>query len=130
VRVPFVYDTGGLVAVDRDDRWFLAVHQIACADGRRVIVPAVVAGQAWRDGRRQANLGRFLRTCEIEPTRLEAAKAAGVLCGQSETTDLVDALVVVCALTHGAVLFTSDPDDMSNLAAAATTGPGLVIRRV
>jgi hypothetical protein len=107
------------------------VHlHLALEEGRRLIVPAAVVSQAWRDGRRQVGLGRFLRTCEIEPTLLEGAKAAGILCGKTSTSDVVDATVVVIALTYQAIVFTSDPRDMAKLAAESGTRPGLVIRTV
>jgi hypothetical protein len=74
VSVPYVYDAGALTAIDGTDRRMWAIHHLALEEGRRVIVPAVVVGQVWRDGRRQVTLGRFLRTCETEPTLLEGAK--------------------------------------------------------
>ena len=130
MTVPYVYDAGALIAIDANDRRMWAIHHLALEEGRRVIIPAVVVGQAWRDSRRQVALGRFLRTCEIEPTLLEGAKAAGVLCGKAGTSDVVDATVVVVAMTHRAIVFTSDPGDIAKLAAECATRPGLVIRAV
>ena len=66
----------------------------------------------------------------MEPTRLESAKAAGVLCGKAGTRDLVDAVVVLTALTRGAVVFTSDSGDIARLAEVAGARPGPVIRRI
>lgn len=125
-----MYDAGALIAAGKNDRRLWAIHHLALEEGRQVIVPAVVVGQAWRDGRRRVPLGRFLLTCEVEPTRLDSAKAAGVLCGRAGTCDLVDAIVVVAALTHGAVIFTSDGGDISALAEAAGVRSRPVIRRV
>ncbi len=130
MNIPYVYDAGVLIAIDSNDRRMWALHHLALEDGRRVIVPAIVVGQAWRDGRRQVMLGRFLRTCEIEPTLLESAKAAGVLCGKAAASDVVDAAVVVTALTHGAIVFTSDKGDIAELAAASGARPVPVIRTV
>ncbi len=130
MTVPYVYDTGALIAIDKDDRRLWAIHHLALEEGRQVVVPAVVVGQVWRDGQRQARLGRFLRTCEVEPTRLESAKAAGVLCDKAGTRDLVDAVVVVTALSYGAIIFTSDSGDISALAETAGVRPRPVIRRV
>lgn len=50
--------------------------------------------QAWRDARRQVQLGRFLHRCDVLPIGMETAKAAGVLCGKAGTRDVVDAVVV------------------------------------
>ncbi|MEU4243437.1 PIN domain-containing protein [Actinoplanes sp. NPDC026619] len=85
---------------------------------------------AWRDARRQVQLGRFLHSCEVLPVGLETAKTAGVLCGKAGTRDVVDATVVTVALAYGAIVFTSDPDDITHLGAAAEVKPGLVVRRV
>ena len=130
MTVPYVYDAGALIAIDSNNRRMWAIHHLALEDGRLIIIPAIVVGQVWRDGHRQATLGRFLRTCEIEPTRLEAAKAAGVLCGRARTADVVDAPVIVTALAHGAIVFTSDEGDLAALAEASGARPAPVIRRV
>jgi len=130
MTVPYIYDAGALLAIDSNDRRMWAIHHLALEEGRRLIVPAAVVGQAWRDGRRQVGLGRFLSTCEIEPTQLEVAKAAGILCGKTRTSDVVDAIVAVVALTYQAIVFTSDPGDMAKLAAESGVRPRLVIRAV
>jgi predicted nucleic acid-binding protein len=130
VSIPYVYDAGALLAVDGNDRRMWVIHHLALEEGRRLLVPAVVVAQAWRDARRQVQLGRFLHSCEIVPVGLELAKAAGVLCGKAGTRDVVDAIVVTIALSYGAIVFTSDPDDITQLGAATDAKPGLVIRRL
>jgi predicted nucleic acid-binding protein len=130
VSVPYVYDTGALIAIDGNDRRMWAIHHLATEDGRRLLIPSVVVGQAWRDPRRQVRLGRFLHCCEVVPVGPELAKAAGVLCGKAGTRDVVDASVVTIALAAGAIVFTSDPEDIAHLSAASEVKPGLVIRRL
>src|SRR5215472_16651776 len=103
MSLPYVYDAGALIAIDSNDRRMWSIHHLALDEGRLVIVPAVVVGQVWRNGGRQALLGRFLKGCVIEPAHIDAAKAAGVLCGRAGTADVVDALVVVTALAYGAI---------------------------
>lgn len=125
-----MYDAGVLVAIDNNDRRMWVIHHLAVEEGRRLLVPAVVVAQAWRDARRQVQLGRFLHTCEVVPVGLEVAKAAGVLCGKAGTRDVVDATVATVALTYGAIVFTSDPDDLAELGAATEAKPGLIVRRV
>jgi predicted nucleic acid-binding protein len=128
VSVPYLYDTGALIAIDNNDRRVWARHHLALDDGRDIYIPAVVVSQAWRDGRRQARLGKLLASCRIEPVGLEVAKAAGVLWGKARAGDVVDATVVVMAATLGAIVWTSDPDDIRALADAQDTKPSLVIR--
>jgi hypothetical protein len=130
MSIPYVYDAGVLIAIDGNDRRIWAIHHLAVEEGRRVLIPAVVVGQAWRDPRRQVQLGRFLQSCEVVPIGLELAKAVGVLCGRAGGRDVVDAAVVIVALTYGAIVFTSDPDDIAHLSAASDVKPGLVIRRL
>jgi predicted nucleic acid-binding protein len=130
VSIPYVYDAGALLAIDGNDRRMWAIHHLAVEEGRRLLVPAVVVAQAWRDARRQVQLGRFLHSCEIIPVGMELAKAAGVLCGKAGTRDVVDATVVAIALSYGAIVFTSDPDDITQLGAATDAKPGLVIQRL
>ncbi|MFD1364738.1 type II toxin-antitoxin system VapC family toxin [Actinoplanes sichuanensis] len=125
-----MYDAGVLLAIDDNDRRMWTIHHLAVEEGRRLLIPAVIVAQAWRDGRRQVQLGRFLHSCEVVPVGMETAKAAGVLCGKAGTRDVVDATVVAFALAYGAIVFTSDPDDITRLGAAAEVKPGLVVRRV
>jgi hypothetical protein len=66
----------------------------------------------------------------VVPVGLELAKAAGVLCGKAGSRDVVDASVVTVALAYGAIVFTSDPDDIAHLSTASEVKPGLVIRRL
>ena len=130
MSIPYVYDAGALIAIDDNDRRMWAIHHLAIEEGRRLLVPAVVVGQAWRDARRQVQLGRFLHSCEVVPVGLELAKAAGILCGKAGTGDIVDAVVVTIALSHGAIVFTSDPEDIAHLSATSDIKPGLVLRRL
>jgi hypothetical protein len=125
-----VYDAGVLLAIDNNDRRMWVIHHLAVEEGRRLLVPAVVVAQAWRDARRQVQLGRFLHSCEVLTVGLEVAKAAGVLCGKAGTSDVVDATVVTVALAYGAIVFTSNPGDIAQLGVAAETKPALVVRRV
>ena len=125
-----LYDAGALIAIDKNDRRMWARYQVAVDDGRDIRVPAVVVGQAWRNSRRQVRLGRFLVGCRVDPVGLETARAAGILCGRARTSDVVDATVVVVAAATGAVIWTSDPDDIRALADESGASPALVIRAV
>lgn len=126
----YVYDAGALIAIDSGDKQMWLIHERALAEAREIIIPAIVVGQVWRDGRKQSRLARFLRTCEVEPTDLETAKAAGVLCGQAGSSDVVDATVMVTALTYHANIVTSDHKDMIELAKACGARPMPVVIRV
>lgn len=112
-----VYDTGALLAAKRRHRGLWALHEQSLASGVRPIVPVVVLAQAWR-GAPHANLSRLLRGCLVTPDTEDLGKAAGALCGRTGTSDVVDGLVVVTALRQGALVVTSDPDDLQHLASS------------
>jgi hypothetical protein len=114
-------DAGALIALDRGDKRMIALLQRALAQGRAFRVPAGVVGQAWRDGRVQVTLARFLRSEEVEiiPLDKELARSCGELCGASNTTDIIDASVVILARDRRDAIFTSDPNDLKRLDPAA-----------
>jgi hypothetical protein len=76
-------DTGALVALDRGDKRLIALFDRALAQHFAFRVPSGVVGQAWRDGRVQATLARFLRSDEVQiiPFDEQLARACGELCG-------------------------------------------------
>jgi hypothetical protein len=112
-----VLDAGALIAIERRDRFVLALCLATAEAGGPVIVPAGVVGQVWRDGSRQVGLSRLLgaRDTIIEPLDLEVAKLAGVLCGRAGTSDVLDATVVISASRHRASVVTSDGEDIRRL---------------
>jgi predicted nucleic acid-binding protein len=130
VNIPYLYDAGVLIAIDNDDRRMWARHSLALDDGRDIHVPSVVVSQAWRDSRRQVRLGKFLAGCHVVPIGLETAKTAGILCGKASTSDIVDATVVTVAASLGAIIWTSDPDDIRTVIDAQGIKPTPVIRTV
>ncbi|WP_199701587.1 PIN domain-containing protein [Jiangella rhizosphaerae] len=111
------YDTGALVAAEanRVDIW--ALHRDALRHEIRPVVPAAVLAQAWRGGP-QHQLSRLLRGCKIEPMTEQLAREAGAACGAARTSDVVDATVVISALSRGDLVVTSDPGDLAHLADA------------
>jgi hypothetical protein len=130
VSQPYVYDAGALVALDQNDRRMWARHKLALDDERDIHVPAIVVGQAWRDARRHVRLRQALAGCRVDPVGLDTSKAAGVLCGKTGTADVVDAMVVVMAAALRAIVWTSDPQDISALAIRSEAKPALVVRSV
>lgn len=114
-------DTGALIALDRGNKRMIALLQRALAQGIAFRVPSGVLGQAWRDGRVQVTLGRFLRSEEVEiiPLDEQLARACGELCGAANTSDIVDASVVILARERQDHIVTSDPYDLRRLDPAA-----------
>jgi hypothetical protein len=83
----------------------------------RFLVPAGVLAQAFRDGARQARLAKFLKTPAVQviPLTEVRARAAGALCGQARTRDVIDASVVIAAREHQAAIVTGDPAGLARL---------------
>lgn len=95
----------------------IALLQRAIAQGRKFRVPAGVVAQVWRDGRIQVTLARFLRTDEVEIVSLDPqlARSSGELCGVANTSDIVDASVILLARVGRDPIVTSDPNDLRRL---------------
>jgi len=94
-----------------------ALVREALAAGVRLVIPADVLGQVWRDSARQAPIRALLKgpTTLVPALDRVLAEAAGVLCGRAGTSDVVDASVVLVARREKAVVVTSDVDDLRRL---------------
>ncbi len=109
-----VYDTGALLAAERHNPDFLALHDQLTAARIRPIVPVVVLAQTWRGGP-QHQISRLLKACDIVPDDERTGRAAGVACAASGTADVVDAIVIATAVRHQAPIVTSDRGDLSRI---------------
>jgi hypothetical protein len=110
-------DSGGLIAVDRNDRRVVVLLARARETGSRVTVPASALAQAIRSPERQVRLARLLRqpTTDVVPLDRVDATNVGRLLAASLTSDVVDAHVVICARRADQQAVTSDPDDLRAL---------------
>ena len=116
-----ILDAGALVAVDRDDRSMIARLQAAQQHGLELRSNAMVVAQAWRDPHgRQVQLARLLHAVDVRAIDPEVGRAAGVLLGAADTSDPIDATVVLLAAPGDRIL-TSDPADLNKLARAASS---------
>jgi hypothetical protein len=113
------YDTGALVAAERNNRTMWKVHAGFLDEGIVPVVPAPVLAQAWRGGARQANLTRMLQMCRVEPMSEQLARNIGVLVGQSDHDDVVDAAVVEGAIRRSDAVVTSDANHIRKVASGA-----------
>jgi predicted nucleic acid-binding protein len=110
-----VYDTGALLAAERRSPDFLALHDELTRARIRPLVPVVVLAQAWHGGP-QHQISRVLKACDILPGDERAGRAAGVAGAAAGTSDVVDAIVVVTAVSHQAPVVTSGPGDLTRIA--------------
>lgn len=122
-----VYDTGALIAAERDNRRIWADHRARLEAGVVPVTTAPVVAQASRSPR-QVQLRRFLRGCDIVAFEAIHAHPVGALLAKSATSDIVDAHVAVTASLTSAVVITSDPEDLRAL--AAHVRPRITIRTI
>jgi predicted nucleic acid-binding protein len=122
------YDTGVLLAAERNDRRMWALHSGFLSEDVVPVVPAPVLAQAWRDGSRQAGLARLLAACEIEPMTEKQARDVGALAGRADHDDVVDVTVVEVAIRRRHAVVTSNEAHIRKIAKAARVG--LRIERV
>ena len=112
-----VFDAGGLIALERNDRRVFSILKTAMDDGDRIIVPATALAQAIRNPAKQVRLWRMIQfdRTQVIPLDGSYAQAVGALLAQTGTSDIVDAHVVICAQTAGYAVITSDPLDLRRL---------------
>ncbi|MGH7764196.1 MAG: twitching motility protein PilT [Candidatus Dormibacteraceae bacterium] len=109
------YDTGALVAAERNERRMWALHAGFLAEEVVPMVPAPVLAEAWRGGPRQASLARLLVMCDVEPMNEPQARSVGEL-GRSGHANVIDVTVVEGACRRGDAIVTSDRRDLQRIA--------------
>jgi hypothetical protein len=114
------YDTGALIAGERNDRRMWALHMAFIAEEVIPVVPAPVLAEAWRGGPRQASLARMMAGCEVEPMSADQARRVGELAGRANHDDIVDIAVVEGAVRRDDdVIVTSNESHLRKIADAA-----------
>lgn len=117
-----VLDSEGLSKLAGGDVRARGYLDIARARSAKVAVSAITLTEVLRGGARDASVHRVLSRITVVPVTTEIARRAGELLG---TTGLsghscaIDAVVAATALEleRPVILLTSDPDDLSRLAA-------------
>jgi predicted nucleic acid-binding protein len=122
---PVVLDAGALIALDRGDERVRELLRAARPHPGLVTIPAAVLAQVWTAPARHALLNQATRHRSVVISALDevSAKASGILCRATGTSDIVDASVVIAARSRGAVVVTSDPGDLRALDPALTLFP-------
>jgi len=112
-----VFDAGGLIALERNDRRVFSILDTALEDGDRLIVPATALAQVIRNPARQVRLWRMIQfdKTEVIPLDGSQAQAVGALLARTSTSDITDAHVVVCAQMASYAILTSNPLDLKRL---------------
>lgn len=111
------YDTGALIAAERDDRLMWALHRAVIVRGLPPTVPAGVLAEAWRGGP-QHGLSRLLKGCKVEQLSEQQARQVGGLIARSGLDDTVDVAVAEGALRRNDAVVTSNRTHISQVAEA------------
>jgi hypothetical protein len=106
---------GALIALERGSTRMAVLAEEALAGRAELAVPAGVLAQVWRGGGRQARIARLLRASvtSIIPLDAKTALRVGARCAVTQTADIVDVSVAICASDRGHTVITSDPDDIA-----------------
>jgi hypothetical protein len=108
------YDTGALIAAERNDRRMWALHRRVLERGMPPTVPTTVLVEGWRGG---AQTARLLKGCYSEALEAVAARSAGRLLGAcSAPVEATDATVVEGALRRQDTVVTSNRTHLEALA--------------
>lgn len=112
-----VFDAGGLIALERNDRRVVSVVYTAREESVPILLPATALAQVIRNPAKQAVLWRLIQREETEIIPLDGsyAQSVGVLLAKTGTRDTTDAHVVVCAQQAGYSVITGDPLDLRRL---------------
>jgi predicted nucleic acid-binding protein len=111
------YDTGVLLAAERNDRRMWVMHRRALERRLAPTVPAGVLVEGWRGS---AEVARLLRGCSVEPLDERHARSSGLLRGRcTAPVEAVDAMVAESALRRGDAVVTSNRAHVLALAEAA-----------
>lgn len=113
-----VLDSGGLIALERNERRMWVRLKAAHLEGDVPLTHAGVLGQVWRGDPRQARLPQALAGIDVRALDEPLGRAAGQLLAATGLADVIDAGVVLLA-TDGDEIITVDRDDLGLLAEAS-----------
>jgi predicted nucleic acid-binding protein len=109
------FDTGALIALERQERRMRDVYLTTAMTGSTVTVPTPVIVEWWREhGRRGEQL---LRGMDLEPLTPRIAKLAGDAIKATPGATAIDAIVMASAAQRGDIVYTSDVEDLESLRA-------------
>lgn len=119
--VGLTYDTGALIAAERDDRLMWSLHRAALGRGLAPVVPAPVLAEAWRGGP-QHRMSMLLKGCRVEDLGEVQARRVGELIARSGLVDVVDVAVAEGAARRGHAVVTSNRSHVEQVLDALSVG--------
>lgn len=110
---PLTFDTGALIALERNRQRMRAIVATARADGLPILVPGACVVEWWRS--RTDVREAILKCVLVVHTNDALVRLAGEALAKVPTATAVDALVMATAARYGSVVFTSDTEDLFRL---------------
>lgn len=107
------FDTGALIALERNKRRVVELFQHAFRRGDDVVVPTVVVAEWWR-GRTDLRED-ILASVLVEELSAPLARSAGEALAAVRGATAIDAVVMASAARRGDVVITSDVGDLERL---------------
>jgi predicted nucleic acid-binding protein len=109
------FDTGALLALERNRQRIVEVRQAALRSGLRITVPTAVIAEWWR-GRTDLRED-IVASVRVEPLTDAIAKLAGEAIAGVKGATVIDAIVMASAALRGDLVYTSDVGDLEKLRA-------------
>jgi len=130
MRRTVVFDSGAVIAAERNDERIRAIMFAARESRTVVLLPSMVLAETWRGRATHPLAAKFLASMDRFPALdATAAKRAGALL--TEGGSIADANVVDVAIRSApAVVVTSDPRDIRALLRIAASSADVQIRNL
>jgi len=107
------FHTGALIALERRKERAIKVYRAAKAMKEVIATPSVTIAEWWRG--RTDHRDTIIGGIMVEPVHPELSKLAGLALASVPRATAIDAIVMAFAATRGAVVYTSDVDDLRAL---------------
>ena len=107
------FDTGALIALERNGARMGKVVDVAQARDALITVPAPVFAEWWRGSSRRRD--EIRASFDFEPLSETVARLAGQALAAIRRATVVDAIVMASASLRGDAVYTSDIDDLTRL---------------
>ncbi len=107
------FDTGALIALERNRQRMVSVFRVAREDHVPIAVPSMCVVEWWR-GRTDLR-EKILAAVIVVHTDAALVRSTGEALALVPSATSVDAIVMATAARRGGVVFTSDVDDLMQL---------------
>jgi len=114
MAIGLTFDTGALIALERNRRRMNIVLAAALQRSAVITVPTVVVAEWWR-GQRSATARDILTSVDVEPLSVLLAQRAGEALAVVGGSNTIDAVVMASAASRGDIVYTSDVGDLMKL---------------